>query len=127
MHKGFKCHDISEGRIYISRDVFDETIFPFSNLHSNDGTHCRSEVLLPDWGMSLEANMFYDPPCASNPIGIGVDDFSYSQHEISAPGAANSQNLIGTGDDANSGGQAPDSAPASARDPFQIYQVIMRC
>jgi hypothetical protein len=30
MHKGFKCLDLSSGRIYISRDVvFDENIFPF--------------------------------------------------------------------------------------------------
>jgi hypothetical protein len=30
LHKGFKCLDPAEGRIYISRDViFDENIFPF--------------------------------------------------------------------------------------------------
>jgi hypothetical protein len=29
IHKGFKCLDVPEGRVYISRDViFDETIFP---------------------------------------------------------------------------------------------------
>jgi histone deacetylase 1/2 len=31
LHKGFKCLDINEGRVYISRDVvFDEDVFPFS-------------------------------------------------------------------------------------------------
>jgi histone deacetylase 1/2 len=38
LHKGFKCLDISTGRVYISRDVtFDENIFPFSKLHDNAG------------------------------------------------------------------------------------------
>jgi hypothetical protein len=47
MHKGFKCLDISKGRIYISRDVlFDESVFPFAELHSNAGARYNSEVLL---------------------------------------------------------------------------------
>lgn len=47
MHKGFKCLDISSGRVYISRDVtFDENIFPFAQLHSNAGARLRSELLL---------------------------------------------------------------------------------
>jgi histone deacetylase 1/2 len=60
MHKGFKCLDVSEGRIYIFRDViFDETIFPFTKLHSNAGTHFRSEVLLlPDSGDAEYRNQF---------------------------------------------------------------------
>lgn len=47
MHKGFKCLNIFEGRVYISRDVvFDETVYPFATLHPNIGAHLRSEVLL---------------------------------------------------------------------------------
>jgi hypothetical protein len=47
MHKGFKCLDISEGRVYISRDVvFDEIVFPFAQLHPNAGACLRSEILL---------------------------------------------------------------------------------
>lgn len=35
------------GRVYISHDVvFDETIFPFSNLHPNAGHRLRNEILL---------------------------------------------------------------------------------
>ena len=31
MHKGFKCLDVKEGRVYISRDVVsDEEVCPFS-------------------------------------------------------------------------------------------------
>jgi histone deacetylase 1/2 len=38
MHKGYKCLDVSTGRIYISRDVvFDEQVFPFAALHPNAG------------------------------------------------------------------------------------------
>jgi hypothetical protein len=49
LHKGYKCLDISTGRLYISRDiVFDETVFPFALLHSNAGARLREEInLLP--------------------------------------------------------------------------------
>jgi histone deacetylase 1/2 len=49
LHKGYKCLDISIGRLYISRDiVFDETVFPFASLHSNAGAQLREEInLLP--------------------------------------------------------------------------------
>jgi hypothetical protein len=47
MHKGFKCLDIAEGHIYISRDVvFDEDVYPFAKLHPNSGARLRSEILL---------------------------------------------------------------------------------
>lgn len=66
MHKGFKCLDISTGRIYISRDVvFDESIFPFASLHENAGARLRSEILLlpssllnaPSHGMQIHVTM----------------------------------------------------------------------
>ena len=47
MQKGFKCLDISTGRVYISRDiVFDESVFPFASLHPNAGALLRQEILL---------------------------------------------------------------------------------
>jgi hypothetical protein len=47
IHKGFKCLDVSEGRVYISRDViFDESVFPFHELHPNAGARLKEEVLL---------------------------------------------------------------------------------
>ena len=47
LHKGFKCLDISTGRVYISRDViFDENVFPFASLHPNAGARLRAEILL---------------------------------------------------------------------------------
>ena len=46
-HKGVKCLDVSTGRVYISRDVvFDETVFPFRDLHPNAGALLQKEILL---------------------------------------------------------------------------------
>lgn len=48
-HKGYKCLGVSSGCVYISRDVvFDETVFPFKELHPNAGALLRSEILLLD-------------------------------------------------------------------------------
>jgi hypothetical protein len=48
-HKGVKCLEVSTGRVYISRDVvFDETVFPFKNLHPNAGALLRKQILLLD-------------------------------------------------------------------------------
>jgi hypothetical protein len=47
MHKGFKCLDVFEGWVYISRDVvFNETVFPFSKLNPNVGARLRAKILL---------------------------------------------------------------------------------
>lgn len=46
-HKGFKCLDPSEGRVYISRDaVFDEKVFPFASLLPNARARLRAELQL---------------------------------------------------------------------------------
>jgi hypothetical protein len=46
-HKGFKCLDVSEGHVYISRDVvFDEITYPFSKLHPNVRAKLREEMSL---------------------------------------------------------------------------------
>jgi hypothetical protein len=49
MHKGYKCLDISTGRLYIFYDiVFDESVFPFASLHSNAGARLHDKInLLP--------------------------------------------------------------------------------
>jgi hypothetical protein len=47
MHKGFKCLDVAEGRVYIFRDVvFDKTVFPFNKLNPNAGACLDFEILL---------------------------------------------------------------------------------
>ena len=45
LHKGYKCLDVTTGCIYISRDVvFDEQVFPFSELHENAGASLKTEI-----------------------------------------------------------------------------------
>jgi hypothetical protein len=47
MHKGYKCLEVSTGRIYASRDaIFDEEVFPFSELNPNAGARLHSEITL---------------------------------------------------------------------------------
>ena len=47
MHKGFKCLDAKEGRVYISCDVvFAEEVYPFCTMHPNAGARLWSEILL---------------------------------------------------------------------------------
>jgi hypothetical protein len=74
-HKCYKCLEISTGREYISRDViFDESVFPFSKLHSNVGARLRSEIsLLPSslLGHTSFGGITVDPdhvPKSTNPI-----------------------------------------------------------
>jgi hypothetical protein len=61
MHKGFKCLDISTGRIYVSHDViFDESVFLFATLHSTMGAWYSSEVLLLPPPTNIGDNVFTD-------------------------------------------------------------------
>jgi hypothetical protein len=47
LHKGFKYLEPSTSRVYISCDVvFDESVFPFSEMHPNAGASLRKEILL---------------------------------------------------------------------------------
>lgn len=66
LHKGFKCLDASTGQVYISRDVvFDENVFPFSQLNPNAGSRLRTELLL------LSPNQ---PHFSSNAGGVAPSD-----------------------------------------------------
>ena len=86
LHKGYKCLDPKEGRVYISRDVvFDEHVFPFAALHSNAGVLLRKEIsLLPEhlqpFSTSPEdANMHDHRLCSSNPANAPA---SFSHADI---------------------------------------------
>lgn len=78
MHKGYKCLDPAEGRVYISRDaVFDENVFPFSQLRPNAGVRLREEIsLLPE-------------TLLNSPISSPGDIVFHDQH-VSSPMPTNS-------------------------------------
>lgn len=62
-HKVYKCLDISNGHVYISRDVvFDETVFPFAKLRPNAGAglHAEISLLSPDLISSIVASSSTD-------------------------------------------------------------------
>jgi hypothetical protein len=45
--KGYKCLDIPSGQVYIARDViFNESVFPFSELDPNAGARLRNDIML---------------------------------------------------------------------------------
>jgi hypothetical protein len=47
LDKGYKCLDVPSGHVYISRDViFEESVFPFSELNPNDGAQLKNEIML---------------------------------------------------------------------------------
>jgi histone deacetylase 1/2 len=120
MHKGFKCLDISEGRIYISGDViFDENIFPFSELHANAGSLLRSEVLLlPDNGdMNPEPNLVDNPSCSPNFVADDAEESVGLQHEIQEPGAPFSPDLTDTNTGTDPVVHVPAPASGSVPDP----------
>jgi hypothetical protein len=99
MHKGFKCLELSSGRVYISRDVvFDQTEFPFSKLHSNAGARLRGEIsllspnLLNIPGSEQLGGRMTNLPAESNESGEISDEnrATNSSHvSVEAPGQEN--------------------------------------
>jgi hypothetical protein len=74
LHKGYKYLDINPGSVYISRNViFDESVFPFSELKPNAGHRYTYEVLLlpkpsSNPGLSdLSMNNIHNNPCLFHP------------------------------------------------------------
>jgi hypothetical protein len=62
LYKRFKCLDIASGCVYVFRDVvFDESIFPFAQLHPTAGVCYTSDVLLlPDSVPQASTNLPLD-------------------------------------------------------------------
>lgn len=80
-HRGYKCYDISSGKIIISRHVrFDESRFPFSELNTNPSTtydfldngldpsiwHYFHNQTQPDQTASLQPTTTPTPPSSSS-------------------------------------------------------------
>jgi histone deacetylase 1/2 len=122
MHKGFKCLEVSSGRVYISRDVvFDETEFPFSKLHPNAGARLREEIsLLPQNLLNSSESEQLPDHVANLPDDSDIfcgrfDAFKAPNASYRGPGATG-QESVGLGADSQAG-SAPGSAPDPPRAP----------
>lgn len=145
MHKGFKCLEVSTGRVYISRDVvFDETIFPFSEPHANAGARLRAEInLLPSdlfspmrsQGDEPVLNHMINPLPTNLTVENELQDNTTAEPDAENPsGAENHSDLApgSTSDDAQhgSGGHAPadhslgDTCPPSPSDAARSRLVV---
>nr|AAU90262.1 integrase core domain containing protein [Oryza sativa Japonica Group]ABF97857.1 retrotransposon protein, putative, Ty1-copia subclass, expressed [Oryza sativa Japonica Group] len=126
IHKGFKCLDVATGRVYISRDVvFDENIFPFSQLHSNAGARLRSEILLlpstllnpeiASRGMQVNDHMSNAPSGESNIISEHAPEQEAGGSNINAPTDTHDTEDPGAGgstgfDENTAGSDGPDGS-----------------
>jgi hypothetical protein len=109
MHKGFKCLDPTEGRIYVSRDVvFDEHVFPFSTMRPNVGALLKAELrFLLDLSFHSSGDGNLLDPIVTSPLPTNHSQSSFGDlppgGENSGPnGGEMSQNGATHGD--NSGG-----------------------
>jgi hypothetical protein len=92
MHKGYKCLEVSIGRVFISGDViFNEEIFPFSQLDPKAGARLRSEIVL------LHPTLFHH-----NYVDTTVHD-----HVSNDPSIANLSNEFTGENSAENGDQNP--------------------
>jgi hypothetical protein len=126
LRKGYKCQDVSSGRIYISRDViFDKEVFPFSKLHPNAGARLRSKIeLLPPTlihvnigtGVGQGANQFTD--ISPNVTNVAFDFENQVQNDEEEPGeervAENGIDFIQNGQESASGSQPAATSGATS-------------
>jgi hypothetical protein len=121
MHKGFKCLEVSTGRVYISRDVvFDESEFPFSKLHPNAGARLREEISLLPLNLLNPSKSEHlgdhvtNLPDDSNSCGENPDenrDPNTSAMSLGGTGQGNTRPGADSGEDAAAGQQSTSGSP----------------
>lgn len=95
LHKGYKCFDVSAGRVYISHDVvFDEENFSFSHLSPSAGHHLSSTPIILDDQLihkhvvSLPSNIFVplvdDQPSTDVLMHLLEEDLSATEFQPAA-------------------------------------------
>jgi hypothetical protein len=115
MHKGFKCLDLSTGRIYISRDIiFDENVFPFSKLQPNVSPKLHLESsLLPQFLTNPSSPGGESDTNHMNNVTIATDFHEELQLEQGSPNIGENGPGAATGNDpptASTSG-SPSAAP----------------
>ena len=99
-HKGVKCLDVSTGCVYISRDVvFDETKFPFADLHPNAGALLREEILLlpPHLSGLDQGGLTNDDQLLTHPLTNGTLEFCDETRENDKTGEENGETNASSG------------------------------
>lgn len=106
---------ISSGRIYISRDVvFDETVFPFYELHANAGARLRSEILLfPSLFISGGDNVLNH---LTNPVNPAANESFDASIEADTADPAATEDPAGSVFDADAMDQPPVQSPVASSD-----------
>ena len=82
MHKGYKCLDRSNGRIYISRDVvFDEHLFPFASSNPS----CEPDAYVDHMRNYRPELLASNLSVECSPVSVSDASSSDSSNHASAP------------------------------------------
>jgi hypothetical protein len=124
-HKGYKCFDHTTGRVYISRDViFDENIFPFSEISHNCSTHTPKNshhpTILPNLAKYTENFLmqFSEPaavpaPESAEPIHVPTPEPANAINTDLSPGHTCSNASNNPGASVHSAGASDGAASSS--------------
>jgi hypothetical protein len=110
LHKGYKCLDISTGRLYISRDiVFDEKVFSFASLHSNAGAQLRAKIeLLPLSLHPINLHRHERPELHEEPVDVNPAN---ATNDVAKSFLQISDHVFASDDESENSGRFGDDSP----------------